>query len=148
MAEQAKSAPATQEHPYPPPTLVPYPQQVYNGAPYPPPGPPGAYMPPMFAYPPPPDGSHPEGAQHGVPPAPYMIGLPPGLVYAYPPHPQAQGPSFLSFASYHHPNPFSHSHVAFGPPPTNSSAPPALTRPKRKQVKMAVSFSAFSTSRV
>ncbi|KDR79930.1 hypothetical protein GALMADRAFT_242061 [Galerina marginata CBS 339.88] len=116
MAEQAKPAPPTQEHPYPPPTIVPYPHQGYNG-PYPPPGPPGAYMPPFFAYPPPPDGSHPEAGQNGVPPTPYMIGLPPGVVYAYQTHPQTQ---------------------PFTAPPASASTPPALAhRPKRKQVKMA-----------
>ncbi|KAJ3488222.1 hypothetical protein NLJ89_g11637 [Agrocybe chaxingu] len=115
MTEQAKSSPPTQEHPYPPPTIVPYPHQAYNGA-FPPPGAPGGYLPPFFAYPHPPDGNHPEGAPNGVPPGPYMIGLPPGVVYAYPP-PQAQ---------------------AFGAPPT-SQPPPAL-RPKRKQVKMAVMY--------
>ena len=89
MSEQTKTSPP-QEQPYPPPNIVPYPHQAYNGAPFPPPGPPGTYMPPFFAYPPPPDGSHPEG-QNGVPPAPYMMALPPGVVYAYPPHPQAPG---------------------------------------------------------
>ena len=32
------------------------------------------------------------------------------------------------------------SHVAFSPPPSNSTTPSALSRPKRKQVKMAVSL--------
>ncbi|PPR06218.1 hypothetical protein CVT26_005476, partial [Gymnopilus dilepis] len=129
---KAPSAPApppppTQEqHAMPPAAIVPYAQQV-NGVPYPPhmpypPGAPNPYMPSIFAYPPPPppDGSHPEG---GVPPTQYMIGVPPGVLY-YPPHPQAQGVYFVSFA--------------YGPPPASSPAPPpALTRPKRKQVKMA-----------
>lgn len=101
MTDSTKTTPPTQEgHPYPPPTLVSYPHQAYSGSPYPPPGPPGAYMPPFFAYPPPPDGSHPEGAQNGGPPGPFMIGLPPGVVYAYPPHPQAQGASFGATYSY------------------------------------------------
>ena len=96
MTETAKSSSSTaQDHPYqPPPAMVPYPHQAYNGGPYPPPGPPGTYIPPFFPYPPPPDGTHPEGAPNGVPPAPYMIGLPPGVVYAYPPH---QGPRMFSF---------------------------------------------------
>ncbi|KAF9479775.1 hypothetical protein BDN70DRAFT_666852 [Pholiota conissans] len=115
MTEQAKSSAPAQEHPYPQPTIVPFPPQAYNGAPYPPPGPPGTYMPPFFAYPPHPDGTHPEGAPNGVPPGSFMIGLPPGVVYAYPPHPTPQ---------------------PFGAPPANP-APPALSRPKRKQVKMA-----------
>lgn len=92
MSEQPKSTAPTQEHPYPQPTLVPFPPQAYNGGPYPPPGPPGAYMPPFFAYPPPPDGSHPEGTPNGGVPPHFMIGLPPGVpgvLYAYPP-PQTQ----------------------------------------------------------
>ncbi|KAF8195996.1 hypothetical protein BJ912DRAFT_1056429 [Pholiota molesta] len=117
MTEQSKSTAPTQEHPYPQPTLVPFPPQGYNGGPYPPPGPPGAFMPPFYAYPPPPDGSHPEGAPNGGVPPHFMIGLPPGVpgvLYAYPP-PQTQ---------------------QFGAPPANP-APSALSRPKRKQVKMA-----------
>ncbi|KAF4618917.1 hypothetical protein D9613_009821 [Agrocybe pediades] len=116
MTEASKAAPATQEQPYPPPTLVPYPHQGYNGSPYPPPGAPGSFMPPFFAYPPPPDGTHPEGAPNGVPQAPYMISLPPGVVYAYPPHPQPP---------------------SYAPPAASSSTPSAASRPKRKQVKMA-----------
>ncbi|KAF8957692.1 hypothetical protein BDZ97DRAFT_1844781 [Flammula alnicola] len=108
MSEQAKPTPPTQEHPYPPPAIVQYLHQAFNGAPYPPPGPPGSYMPPFFAYPPPPDGSHPEDTQNGVP-GPLIFGLPPGVMYVCPPQPQAQ----------------------------SNPAPAALSRPKRKQVNVA-----------
>jgi len=112
MTESAKATPPSQENSYPP--VPPYPPGPFNGSPYPP-GPPGAY-PPFFPYPPPPDGAHTEGAQNGGPPAPYMMyAPPPGVMYAYPPHAQAQ---------------------SFGAPPPNPGSQ-ALSRPKRKQVKMA-----------
>ncbi|KAF9051937.1 hypothetical protein BJ165DRAFT_1524830 [Panaeolus papilionaceus] len=116
MVEAAKTATApNQEHPYPPPpVMMPYPHQGYSGAPYA--GPPG-YMPHIFPYPPPPhDACHPEGSQNGTvpqPPPQYMM-IPPGVLYAYPPHPQPP----------------------FGTPPQNPSAS-SNNRPKRKQVKMA-----------
>ena len=87
MTESAKATPPSQENSYPP--VPPYPPGPFNGSPYPP-GPPGAF-PPFFPYPPPPDGAHTEGAQNGGPPAPYMMyAPPPGVMYAYPPHAQAQ----------------------------------------------------------
>lgn len=70
MAEPPKPE---QAHPYP------FPPPGYNGSPYPHP-----HMPPFFAYPPQPDAAHPDPQN----PGPFMIGLPPGVVYAYPPHPQ------------------------------------------------------------
>ncbi|KAF8802278.1 hypothetical protein BYT27DRAFT_7226574 [Phlegmacium glaucopus] len=112
MTESTNATPPNQENPYPPPVVSYPPPGSFNGSPYPP-GPPGAY-PPFYPYPPPPDGTHPEGAQNGVPPAPYMMFAPPGVMY-YPPHPQAQ---------------------SFGAPAPNPASP-ALSRPKRKQVKMA-----------
>ncbi|KAF9530157.1 hypothetical protein CPB83DRAFT_868665 [Crepidotus variabilis] len=124
MAEQAKTAstPAAQEQAYPASTIVQYPHQAYNGASFPPPGPPG-YMPPFFSYPPP-DGAHPEGQNSTVSAPPYMMALPPGVVYAYPP---PQAPGFASSPS--------------------STTPAALTRPKRKQVKMACTNCASACKR-
>jgi len=89
MTESTKTTPPSQESPYPPP-VVSYPPGPFNGSIYPPPGPPGAYQ-PFFPYPPPPDGAHTDGAQNGVPPAPYMMfaAPPPGVMY-YPPHAQTQ----------------------------------------------------------
>ena len=138
MTEQPKTTASTQEHTFAAPAGVPYPPQPYNGGSFPPP-PPGAYMPPVFAYPPPPDGSsHPEAPPNGAPPAaPYMMALPPGVVYAYPPHGQPAGvfsliqPSLVQGLFI--------VHLGF-PPPSANAAPP-LARPKRKQVKMAVSLS-------
>jgi hypothetical protein len=131
--EPAKTATPAQEHPFPPPTVA-YPPQHFNGA-YPPPGPPGAY-PPYFAYPPPPDGANGENGQNGAPPGPpYMMfpPPPPGMVYAYNP-PPAQGLlSTCSAVLTHHLTIF----LGFSPPPSNG-VPTALSRPKRKQVKMAV----------
>jgi len=73
-------------------------------------------FPPFFPYPHDADNSQP----------PYMMAFAPGMVYAYPP--PAAGLSSTSC-------PASHSL-----PPTAPSLPPALPKPKRKQVKMAVRF--------
>ncbi|KAF8623828.1 hypothetical protein AX15_006157 [Amanita polypyramis BW_CC] len=119
-----KSAPPNQDHPYPPPVVA-YTPQPFNGATYATPPPPGAYPPPFFAYPPP-DANHPENGQGGVPPpAPYMMAFPPppGMVYAFPP-PQGQVP-----------------------PGAPVQSPPALTKPKRKQVKMACTNCAAACKR-
>ena len=64
---------------------MPYPG-VDTGSPYPH----HPHMPPFFAYPPQPDAAHPDQQT-----PPFMIGLPPGVVYAYPPHPQAPRASTL-----------------------------------------------------
>ncbi|KAK2461144.1 hypothetical protein APHAL10511_006671 [Amanita phalloides] len=122
-----KAAAASQEHVYPPPVVA-FTPQAFNGATYASPPPPGAYPPPFFAYPPPPDGNHGENGQNGVPPPgpPYMMAFPPpppGMVYAFPP-PQGQVPPGA-------------------PVPT----PPALTKPKRKQVKMACTNCAAACKR-
>lgn len=143
MTEQAKTAqaPPPQEQSYPPTSVMPYPHQAYNGATFPPAGPPGGYMPPMFAYPPPPEGAHPEGQNGSVGAPPYMMALPPGVVYAYPPPAQATGSSIsisdLGMLLNHQLSGFT------APPPPPSTTSTALTRPKRKQVKMAVRFLLF-----
>lgn len=124
ITEQPKP-PAAQDHPYPP-NVVPYPQPYSPPFPPPPPG-----YPPFFAYPPPADPAHPESGQTPVPPAPYMMAFAPsGMVYAYPP-PQGAGQSLITCLYNHQLN-----CLAF--PPPASSVPPALAKPKRKQVKMAV----------
>lgn len=132
MTESAKATPPSQENPYPP--VISYPGP-FNSSAYPPPGPPGAY-PPFFPYPPPPDGSHTEGTQNGGPPGPYMMYAPPppGVMYAYP-HTQPQGILYFIILTYSH----WLSHVGFGAQPTANPVPATLNRPKRKQVKMAVS---------
>ncbi|TFK20893.1 hypothetical protein FA15DRAFT_682333 [Coprinopsis marcescibilis] len=124
MTEQNKSTNGAQEQPYPPPVQVPYPQP-YAG-PYPPPPGAGPYPPgPYFAYPPAPaDGNHGENGQNVVPPGPYMMFGPPGVVY-YPQPPQGQ---------------------AFPAPPVSASAPVG-TKAKRKQVKMACTNCAAACKR-
>ncbi|KIL63404.1 hypothetical protein M378DRAFT_669341 [Amanita muscaria Koide BX008] len=118
-----KAPPTNQEHAFPPPVVA-Y-TQPFNNATYPTPPPPGTYAPPFFAYPPSQDANHNENGQNGVPaPAPYMISFPPpGMVYAFPP-PQGQVP-----------------------PGGAVQAPPALTKPKRKQVKMACTNCAAACKR-
>ncbi|KAF8736612.1 hypothetical protein AX14_014266 [Amanita brunnescens Koide BX004] len=119
-----KPTSASPEHTYPP--VVAFAPQPFNGAAYPTPPPPGAYPPPFFAYPPPPDTNHAEGGPNGVPPPapPYMMAFPPppGMVYAFPPPPGQV-------------------------PPGASPTPPALSRPKRKQVKMACTNCAAACKR-
>ena len=90
---------------------------------------------PPISLPPPPDGAHTEGAQNGGLPAPHMIyAPPPGVMYAYPPHTQAQCMLYLiSSADF--------SHVASGAPLLNPGSQ-ALSS-KRKLVKMAVSTTFF-----
>ena len=95
MTESAKATPPSQENPYPP--VISYPGP-FNSSAYPPPGPPSAY-PPFFPYPPPPDGTHTEGAQNGGPPGPYMMYAPPGVMYAYP-HTQPQGILHFNILTY------------------------------------------------
>jgi len=91
MAEHAKTTPSAGQDPsYAPPTVVSYPHQAYNDASFTPPGPSGTYMPQLFSYPPPPDGSDVEVQNGSVPAPPYMMSLP-GVFYAYPSHPQAPG---------------------------------------------------------
>ena len=130
MTESAKATPPNQENPYPP--VISYPGP-FNSSAYPPPGPPGAY-PPFFPYPPPPDGAHTEGTQNGGPPGPYMMYAPPPGVMYYP-HAQPQGMLYFIVLTYSH----WLSHVGFGAQPAASPVPATLSRPKRKQVKMAVS---------
>ncbi|KAF9443112.1 hypothetical protein P691DRAFT_844052 [Macrolepiota fuliginosa MF-IS2] len=117
ISEQPKP-PAAQDHQYPP-GVVPYPQPYSPPFPPPPPG-----YPPFFAYPPPADAAHAENGQAQGPPAPYMMAFAPGgMVYAYP---TPQGAAF---------------------PPPASSVPPALAKPKRKQVKMACTNCAAACKR-
>ena len=134
MTEQAKTTASTQEHTFTAPA-GPYPPQPYNnsGGSFPPP-PPGAYMPPLFAYPPSDGSNHPE-PPNGAPAPPYMMALPPGVVYAYPPHGQPAGVFSLIQRSFM--QGLFIMDLGFPPPPANAAPP--LTRPKRKQVKMAVS---------
>lgn len=124
--QSSKAAPSNQEPVYPPPVVAYTPS--FNGATYPTPPPPGPYPPPpFFAYPPPPqDGSHGENGPNGAPPpGPYMIPFPPGMVYAFPP-PQGQVPV---------------------PPGAPVGSLTALTKPKRKQVKMACTNCAAACKR-
>ncbi|TFK73420.1 hypothetical protein BDN72DRAFT_834832 [Pluteus cervinus] len=118
MTEQPKTGQPSTTPPEPQYVpVVPYPQG-YNGA-YPPVPHPG--FPTFFAYPPNPDGSHPENGQNGGPPPHYMLfpppppGMPgmPGMVYAFPPG------------------------AGFTVPPPPQAAPNNNNKPKRKQVKMA-----------
>jgi hypothetical protein len=138
-----KPTSASPDHAYPPPVVA-FATQPFNGATYATQPPPGAYPPPFFAYPPPPDANHTEGGQNGVPPPapPYMMAFPPpppGMVYAFPP-PQGQGKVIRGILVYHV---LSMITVPPGTPP----APPALTKPKRKQVKMACTNCAAACKR-
>lgn len=121
-----------------------YPQPY--GGPHFAPLPQGAYPPPpYYTYAPMPDPNHDPNAPNGAP-VPYLMAFapppPPGMVYAYAPPPPGQGMfpdatdrqhaiELTSAVPYTYPP----------PPPTQAAAqvgPPA-PRPKRKQVKMAVS---------
>ncbi|KAH9054838.1 hypothetical protein EDB87DRAFT_1644965 [Lactarius vividus] len=93
------------------------PQYPFPGAPYPPP--PGAYT---WYYPPPAD---PNGDPNAPPPGSYVMFPPPGIMYGYPP-PPAPPQGYGQF-----------------PAP----APPAVTRAKRKQVKMACTNCAAACKR-
>lgn len=134
--QQKTSNPGGQEHlqPHPP---VGYPPQQYNGH-YPPPAP----YPPFYTYAPIPEGSHDPNVANGAPPpGPYLMAYPPpppGMVYAFAPPPPGQGdvlrhpvlpPDTLTLQPGYPP------YTPGLPPPQNAP------RPKRKQVKMAVSFS-------
>lgn len=100
-----------------PPHQPAIPQYPFPGAPYPPP--PGAYT---WYYPPPAD---PNGDPNAPPPGSYVMFPPPGIMYGYPP-PPAPPQGYGQF-----------------PPP----APPAVTRTKRKQVKMACTNCAAACKR-
>jgi len=111
--------------------------------------------PPFYAYPPPPTDPHTHSpdpsAATGAPPGPYVMAFtPPGMLYAYPP----QGSiSLLHFPHHFAPLPpiiitnnlTNHSAPGAGyptlsfPPGVQMHAP-GMVRPKRKQVKMAVSI--------
>ncbi|KAI0761311.1 hypothetical protein BD413DRAFT_248023 [Trametes elegans] len=130
-SETAKSTSSSSSSPQipegPPPQPIPhYPQPPPYGAHYPPP--PGPY-PPFYAYPVPDPSHHDPNAPNGAPSqpvAPFFMAVPPpppGMVYAYPMPPTAPGYPF-----------------AAGMPP-----PQAAPKPKRKQVKMAVSKLPFVT---
>ncbi|RXW19250.1 hypothetical protein EST38_g6592 [Candolleomyces aberdarensis] len=122
MTEQTKTPAPAQDHPYPQPVL-PYPQ-AYNGA-YPPPPPGTAPYPPYF-YPPPTEGSHSENGQNAMPPGPYMMLAPPGVVYVHQPPPQGQ---------------------PFPAPGSASASQTIVAKPKRKQVKMACTNCAAACKR-
>ncbi|KAF8325679.1 hypothetical protein F5887DRAFT_247418 [Amanita rubescens] len=120
---QAESA--AQDHSYPP-SVVNFSPQLLGGATHVTVPPIGAYPPHFFAYAHPQDGNNTENGPNGVPNhiPPYMIPLPPpGMVYAFPP-PQGQVPPGMS-----------------------TPTPPALTKPKRKQVKMACTNCAAACKR-
>lgn len=132
--EQAKS-PA--EQPAQPTQVVAYPPAY--GPPHYAPMPPGAYAPPFYTFAPIPDPNHdPNAPGNGPPQPPYLMAFPPpphGVVYAYaPPHGQRKSlhvdAEYLSVA-------YSSSAMMYPPYPTQQMVAPP--RPKRKQVKMAVS---------
>ena len=136
-SEGAKSPPAQPAPPQPAQAIAPYlPPYGTHYAPIPP----GAYPPPFYAFAPIPDPNHDPNAPNAAPPQQYIMAIPPpppGMVYAYAPPPPGQGEPMSYDGSSAPVDPLS----AFPYPPY--AAPPQVPtvapRPKRKQVKMAVS---------
>ncbi len=138
-AEQSKSPAEQPAQPAPPVPGYPLP---YNGAHYAP-LPPGSYPPPYYTYAPMPDPNHDPNAPNGAAPVPYLMFAPPppGMVYAYAPPPPGQGTSPGLDDAPHARSPVPAVPYSY-PPPVPVQAPqagPSPPRPKRKQVKMAVS---------
>lgn len=124
--DQAKSpGSVAQEHPYPP-GMPPYAQPL------------GAYPSgyPIY-YAQPPDSSHGENTNGATPGPQFMIPFPaaPGMMYPYPPHPPGQGAQYF----FRPPTPLTSEKIGFPQYPQSTPATGNGQRPKRKQVKMAVS---------
>lgn len=139
-SEQTKSP---TEQPAQPAAVAAYPPP-YNGAHFAP-LPPGAYPPPYYAYAPIADPNHDPNAPGGAP-VPYFMAFappPPGMVYAYaPPGAPGQGMSPYQHELNHATQLAPAVQYSYPPPPPNAQLPvasPPTPRPKRKQVKMAVS---------
>jgi len=138
--EPPKATPTTPEHPpfaaAPPP--VPYPH--FNSTHYVPP--PGTY-PGFYPYPAPPDAANGESGTPGAPPGYMMFSHPPpGMMFTFTP---PQNPGHLISPSS---DIYLTSLLGFTAPQAPAT-PSALTRPKRKQVKMAVSsFDSITRSNV